>query len=106
MTVSSPEPTPTSDVVRSPRPVVSTAVTFVLPWNVTRIPPENRYSTNGPKSFLDVRILIGLPSAARTWSRVAPSRAPAIPASTWIRACAEGAKISNAAVIQIGARRA
>jgi hypothetical protein len=34
------DPTPMSDVVRSPLPVVSTAVTFSRPWNVTRMPPE------------------------------------------------------------------
>ena len=35
-TVPRSSPTPTPPVVRSPCPVVSTAVTFVLPWNVTR----------------------------------------------------------------------
>ena len=67
-------------------PVVWTAVTLVLPWKVTRMPPAKRNSTNGPKSFVDDRIFVGLPSAARTCSRVLPIRAPAIPASTWIMA--------------------
>ena len=85
------DPMPTPFAVRSPSPVVCTEVTSLRPWKNTPMPPANVNRSHGPKSLRPVVVLVGLPSAVRTCAGLAPSRAPPIPRSTWMRAIASGA---------------